>query len=276
MPETRLNPQVSVRIDPRIRERRTEVRRRERRRRLAVLVGTVSLTVLAGGAWGASRSPLLDVDRVEVAGAARTDVAEVVRASGVHRGRPLVDVDAGAAAARAEQLPWVLRATVRREWGGTVSIEVTEREPVAAARAGEGWALVDADGRVLGPVPEPPAGLPAAVAGSPVGSPGSRLDSGWDAVLEVARAARAARPRLLERVTAIAEVEGSGVELTLEAGGTVRIGAPDQLNEKFTAIETVLGQVDTRDLTVLDVRIPRTPVLTRREAADKVSTRTAG
>lgn len=273
MPETRLNPQVRAGIDPRIRERRTEVLRRERRRRLAVLVGAASLTVLAGGAWGASRSPLLDVDRVEVAGAARSDPAEVVRATGVHRGQPLVDVDAGAAAAGAERLPWVRRATVRRDWGGTVSIEVTEREPVAAARAGEGWALVDADGRVLGAAPAPPAGLPAAVAGSPVGHPGSRLGPAWSAVLEVARAAP---PRLLERVTTIAEVDGGGVELTLGAGGTVRIGPPDQLDQKFTAIETVLSQVDTRDLTVLDVRIPRAPVLTRRQAADKVSTRTAG
>ncbi|MDP8937300.1 MAG: FtsQ-type POTRA domain-containing protein [Actinomycetota bacterium] len=273
MPETRLNPQVSVRIDPRIRERRTEVRRRERRRRLAVLVGTVSLTVLAGGAWGASRSPLLDVDRVEVAGAARTDVAEVVRASGVHRGRPLVDVDAGAAAARAEQLPWVLRATVRREWGGTVSIEVTEREPVAAARAGEGWALVDAEGRVLAAAPAPPAGLPSVIAASPVGPPGSRLPGGWDGVLEVAKAAP---PSLLPRVSAIVEVEGGGVELALGTGGVVRMGPPQQLKEKFTAIETVLGQVETRGLAVLDVRVPRTPVLTRQEATAKVSTRTAG
>lgn len=273
MPPTRLKPQVSVRIDPRIRERRIEVHRRERRRRLAVLAGAVTVTLVAGGAWGASRSPLLDVDRVEVAGTVRSDTAEVQRASGVHRGQPLVDVDVDEAAGRAERLPWVLRARVRRDWGGTVSIQVTEREPVAAARSGEGWALVDADGRVLEAAPAPPAGLPAAVAASPVGPPGSRLAAGWAAVLEVARTAP---PRLLERVTAIVEVEGTGVELALLTGGTVRIGPPEQLQEKFTAIETVLGQVDTRDLAVLDVRIPRTPVLTRREGTYKVSTRTAG
>lgn len=273
MPETRLNLQVNVPIDPRIRERRSEVRRSQRRRRLAVLAGAVTVSVVAAGAWGASRSPLLDVDRVEVMGTVRTDAAEVARASGLRRGRPLVDVDTDAAADRAERLPWVLRAAVQREWSGTVSIEVTERDPVAAARAGEGWALVDAEGRVLAAAPAPPAGLPSVIAASPVGPPGSRLPAGWDAVLEVAKAAP---PSLLPRVSAIVEVEGGVVELTLGTGGVVRMGPPQQLKEKFTAIETVLGQVDTRGLAVLDVRVPRTPVLTRQEAAAKVSTRTAG
>jgi len=273
VPDLRLNPQVSVRIDPRIRERRLEVRRREGRRRLLVLVGVAAVAALVGGTWGASRSPLLDVDRVEVAGAVRSDPAEVVRASGVRRGRALVDVDAGAAAAGVERLPWVRRATVRREWGGTVDIEVIERVPVAATPAGDGWVLVDAEGRVLAGVAAPPAGLPSVTAGSPAGPPGTELDGPWRAVLEVARTA----PRtLLERVSAIAVVEGVEVELTLAAGGTVRFGPPEQLQEKFTAIETVLRQVDRRGLAVLDVRIPRTPVLTREEATAKVSTRTAG
>ena len=273
VPDLRLNPQVSVRIDPRIRERRLEVRRREGRRRLLVLVGAATVGTLVGGTWGASRSPLLDVDRVEVAGAVHSDAAEVVRASGLRRGRALVDVDPEAAAAGAERLPWILRATVRREWGGTVDIEVTERVPVAAAPVGDGWVLVDGEGRVLAGVAGPPPGLPSVTAGSPPGPPGTELGGPWEAVLEVARTAPGT---LLERVRAIAVVEGGGVELTLVSGGMVRFGPPEQLQEKFTAIETVLRQVDTRNLAVLDVRIPRTPVLTRDEAAAMVSTRTAG
>lgn len=264
MADLPLNPQVSVGIDPRIKRRRVEVRRREGRRRLAVLVGAVGVVGLAAATWGGSRSPLLDVDRVVVAGEVRSSAAEVVEASGVRRGEPLVDIDPEAAAEAAERLPWVLRATVRRQWNGTVSIHVAERAPVAAAVAGEGvWALVDAQSRVLATVPVVPSGLPTISGRDPVGAPGSSLGAGWAAVLAVATAAP---PPLLERVTAITQVEGEGVELSLASGATVRFGPAEQVTEKFTAIATVLARVETRDLAVVDVRIPRTPVLTRQQS----------
>jgi hypothetical protein len=43
----------------------------------------------------------------------------------------------------------------------------------------------------------------------------------------------------------------------------VRFGPPVDLTAKVRAAETVLAQVDTRDLDVLDVRLPASPVLTR-------------
>lgn len=235
---------------------------------LAAMAGSV------GVGWGALRSPLLDVDAVRVTGAVRTPAHEVVAASGIRRGQPLVDVDAGAAAVAAGRLPWVLRASVTRDWPGVVSVRVTEREPVAVARVSDQtWALIDVESRVLASVAEPPPGLPAVSGSEPVGPPGSRLGPGWAAVLEVA----AATPRpLLGRLSAVAEADGGGVELRLAPDGVVRFGPPEQAEEKFTAIATVLAQVDTRDLAVLDVRIPRAPVLTRREAAGRVSTRAAG
>ena len=105
-----------------------------------------------------------------------------------------------------------------------------------------------------------------------MGPPGSRLGPGWSAVLEVATKAP---PPVLARVGTVADVAGE-VELALTSGGVVRFGPPEQVGEKFTAIAAVLAQVDLKDLAVLDVRIPRTPVLTRQQAADKVSTRTTG
>ena len=274
MVDTTVKPQVSGGIDPRIRRRRLDVRRQEGRRRLRVVTGVVVVAGLAGGGWGTLRSPLLDVDRVIVQGTVRTDAAEVARASGVRRGQSLVDVDANDAARAVGRLPWVAQATVRREWPGTVAIQVAERSPVAAARVSEGeWALVDADSRVLATASAPPPGLPALSGREPVGPPGSRLGPGWSAVLEVAVNAPAA---VLARVGTIAEAPDGGVELSLTSGGVVRFGSPDQVEEKFTAVATVLAQVDVRGLAVLDVRIPRSPVLTRQEAADNVSTRTTG
>jgi len=64
---------------------------------------------------------------------------------------------------------------------------------------------------------------------------------------------------------------GAG-ELRLQPEGTLRLGRPEQLEEKFRAALTVLGQVDVTALATLDVRIPDSPVLTRLNPVDKVST----
>ncbi len=61
------------------------------------------------------------------------------------------------------------------------------------------------------------------------------------------------------------------MELRLQPEGTVRLGAPQQLEEKFRAALTVLGQVDTNALATLDVRIPESPVLTRLNPVGNVS-----
>ena len=274
MPGQTLERRATVALDPRFRRRRIEVRRQEGRRRLVVIAGILGVAGTAVVGWVALRSPLLDVDAVRVTGAVRTPVAEVVAAAGVRPGQALVDVDPDAAASAAARLPWVLRARVTRDWPGSVSIQVTEREAVAVARVDDRtWALVDVDSRVLASVAEPPPGLPTVSGTAPVGPPGTRLGPAWAPLLEVATAAP--RP-LLGRLQAVAEAEDGGVELRLAPDGIVRFGPPEQVEEKFTAIATVLAQVDTENLAVLDVRIPRAPVLTRREAPTRVSTRAAG
>ncbi|MGH9266298.1 MAG: hypothetical protein ACRD1D_16565, partial [Acidimicrobiales bacterium] len=82
-------------MDPRFRERRVEVRREEGRRRLRVLVGITATVLVGTGGWAATGSPLLDLDRVVVEGAVRTDPTEARFASGLRRGQRLIDVDEG-------------------------------------------------------------------------------------------------------------------------------------------------------------------------------------
>jgi hypothetical protein len=58
-------------------------------------------------------------------------------------------------------------------------------------------------------------------------------------------------------------MQGGEIGLRLRPRGTVRFGPPVDLTAKERAAETVLAQVDTHDLDVLDVRLPSSPVLTR-------------
>jgi cell division protein FtsQ len=264
-------------VDPRFRRRRVEVIRQEGRRRLRVLVGVTAVVVVtAAGSWVATDSPLLDLDRVVVEGAVRTTPTDVRFASGLRLGQALLDVDENAATRSVETLPWVHFAVVSRHWPNTVRIRLVEREPVAVAPAEAGAvALLDGEGRVLEWVDAAPPGLPALAGLAPAGPAGSSIGADGLATLAVAVALPA---ELRARTVGVAPAAGGRgeVEMTLSPEGMVRLGPPDDLDRKFTAIRTVLSQVDLQNLAVLDVRRPDNPVLTRRETAVKVSTPRAG
>ena len=254
-------PPPHLGIDPRLLERWVETRRREVRHRLRIVLGLAAVGVLGAGSWGATRSPVLDVDRVVVEGGDRSGARLVAETSAVRRGQPLLDVDGGAAARRVGALPWVLRAEVRREWPSTVRIRVTERVPVAVTRANGGsWALLDRSARVLAVVPSPPSGLPAVDGRSEVGAPGTRLGAKAAEALGVVTALP---PALTPRVAGVA-VGDEGISLRLAPQGEVRLGRAEAMEAKLRAALTVLGVVDGRTVATLDVRIPAAPVLTRR------------
>jgi hypothetical protein len=263
-------------VDPRFRERWIEARRQEGRRRFRVLVGITAVVALGCAGWAATDSVLLDLDQVVVEGAVHTTADEARFASGLRRGEPMLDIDEAAVDRAVEALPWVLQASVRREWPGRVRIRLIEREPVAVAEAEPGaMALIDNTGRVLEWLPAPPPGLPVLAGLPPAGPPGTTLGADGVATLQVA----VALPVELRAYTAgLAPAPGSGgeVELRLNPEGMVRLGPPDDLDAKFTAIRAVLAQADLRNLAVLDVRRPENPVLTRRETPVKVSTPRVG
>lgn len=256
-------PAPGVVIDPRIRRRRIEVKREEGRRRLRVLVATLAVTATMAAGVGVTRSPLLDVDYVDVRGAASTPRSDLLEATGL-AGHPLmVEVDSRRAERGAEALPWVLSARVRKDWPKTVRVDVVERRPVAVIPAGTGrWALADARGRVLAVGAAKPAGLPVIGNVVPPRRPGQMVGPRARAALAVI----AAVPRPLRfRVADVATVAGGEVEVhLLPPGAVARLGRPEDLEAKFLALTTVLDHVDHNRLAVVDVRVPAAPVLTRR------------
>jgi cell division protein FtsQ len=243
---------------PRIRRRRLAVQRDRGRRRLhrVTWVLAVVATVVTGAAL--AQTPLLDVDRVQVAGADRTAVATVRWAAGIARGDALLTLDEAGAEQRVEELPWVAEADVVRDWPGTVRVAVTERTPAALVQLGTGLppAVVDAHGRVLdvgGPVPP---GLVTVTRG-----PG-RLTEGATVPATVRDALRVAVGAAERAPGAVVSVSPD-LEATLAGGGVVRFGSAEALEEKLVALATVLSDVDLTDLAVLDLRVPSSPALTR-------------
>ena len=106
------------------------------------------------------RSPMLDVDRVQVLGGQTTGMDALQRALGIGIGDQMVDLDLGAAERRLEQLPWVRTARVVRSWPATLRVIVVERQPEARIADPDGrWWLADGTGRLLDVVSDPPPDL---------------------------------------------------------------------------------------------------------------------
>jgi cell division protein FtsQ len=257
-------PTPSVPVDRRMRSRRIAVRRDEGRRRLrrvTLALGALALGVVAAAA---TQSPLLDVDQVTVTGTSHTPAQAVRRAAGITTGDALVAVDPGAVARRIEELPWVDRARVTRDWPSSVRIQVTERSVAAVVQVTEDRAaLVDSRGRVLSiepwaPGTEPGGGDAPLVLTGIEGrvAEGEQLSGEARAALELATALRDRLPGVVASVS-------TDLDATLVEGGSIRFGSTDQLEAKVTAAKTVLSYVDVTCLETLDVRVPGSPALTR-------------
>jgi cell division protein FtsQ len=173
----------------------------------------------------------------------------------------MTDVDLPAARRGIDQLPWIDDVTVARAWPGTIRIRVTERVPVSAVEAGQGgWLLVDREGRLLERVDARPPEVVALEDVAKAGEVGEVLPAAdADALL----VARSVPPSLIGRVVAVAPAAEGGIELRLDDGARVLLGAPTPLEAKMLAVATVLGQVDGHCMATLDVRVPGNPVLTR-------------
>jgi cell division protein FtsQ len=243
---SRQNEDVSV--DPRIAARRESVRQDRSRRRNRVLAAVAALLVVIGALWLISRTALFDVDQIRVSGTSRLQIDEVVAASGITVEQPLLGLDAGAAAGRLEQQPWIQSAEVESSWGGDITISVVERIPVGVVLTEDGASqLVDGTGALLGEVSEADGVLP-------------RITSVTEGTLELASLLP---PGVRSRVTEVRSDAEGRLQLVLRPAGTVEFGPANALQEKVASLVTVMGQVDQKDLCTIRVITPDTPVVTR-------------
>ncbi|MCE2531610.1 MAG: FtsQ-type POTRA domain-containing protein [Acidimicrobiia bacterium] len=249
---------------PRIAQRRAAVdaatRAKEgRRRRLLWLALAAALVLLSG--YLATRSEMLDIDRLEVNGAVRTSPDEIIAVSGVPTGSPLIGLDLADARARIAGLPWVKDVYSTRSWDGVVRFTITERSPLAALATPSGWALVEENGRVLA-VEQELSGSPVPIIGLNIAqaAPGDWLEPTQRGALTVAA-------ELYEPVRGAVrsvQVEPEGYVLDLHNAGRVLLGSAEEMAAKVLAVHTFIERVNLRCMDTLDVRSPGNPVLTRR------------
>ena len=247
-------------IDPRLRQRRIDVRREEGRRRLRrLLIGLGVLGALAL-VWAFTYSSFLDVDHIVVSGQAHTTEADVRAAASIGRGQPMLYLDTDGAARRVEALPWVASASVRRTYPGTVRVDVVERVPVVAEPLQTGgFRLIDGEGHAIADSPALPTGVLLMSGPTPPVAVGAVVDAQQLAAIDAATMLPAS---LKQRVGAVTWDKDGSVSLDLAPRGTIRLGPPTELPAKYLAAVAVLEKLDPNTtIGVLDVRAPQAPVL---------------
>jgi cell division protein FtsQ len=258
------NPRGSVgqRIEPRIRERRIEVRRSAGRRRLVWLVVAVAVVAVVVGALAVVGSPLFDVeaDSVRVEGAVYADPAMVQAVIDDLVGTPVLLVDRRGIEDDLERIPWVDTARVTTRLPHSATIEIRERRPLATFQGPDGrFRVIDRDGRVLDVIDGQPIAYVLLTGPDHTDlTAGSFAPPAYAAAAELVQALTSS---VRGRVVSI-DVTGDGSSLTmaLDDGIEVRFGAASDLLAKLVRLETALPIAVERGATVIDVSTPEVTI----------------
>ena len=219
-------------------------------------VGALVAAVVVGGLYlfWLRDSSLVKVEQVRVEGASGHSAARIAqRLTATARGMTTLDVDTDALAQSVATFPEVRAIRAEPDFPHKLRIVVDERVPVAALASGRSRVAVASDGTLL---PQESTGRLPSVPMSALPT-GDRLDD--PAALRSVAVLAAARGQLRSRVDVVAKGKG-GLRATLRGGGTIVLGAPVMLRDKWIAASKVLGDARAQGAKYIDVRIPGRPV----------------
>ncbi len=192
------------------------------------------------------------VDAVHVEGATPEAQGDILRAAGLKRNEPILDLDLNALRGRIERVGWVKEARVVRLLPDTLVISVAQRPALAVWQHEGQLSVVDPDGQpIAGVDPARFSDLPLIVGD---GAAGAAAD-----ILPLLRA----RPPLMQRLEALVRVDDRRWDLRLKDGGLIQLPAEDeesaliqldQLEQTQRILELGFARIDLRDPEMVAVR----------------------
>jgi cell division protein FtsQ len=194
----------------------------------------------------------LKVKSIHVQGASPMASADILAATGIKAGQPILTVDLAALRERLQKVGWVKEVRVVRLLPDTLVLVVTERTPLAVWQQGARTLVVDVDGKTVkeadpGRFPE----LPLVV--------GEGADEAAPTILgEIAQ-----RPWLKPRLEALIRVDGRRWDLKMKDGTLVQLPAVgedsalvqlEELHSRQHILDLGLARIDLRDADLVVVR----------------------
>jgi cell division protein FtsQ len=219
--------------------------------RRALLLAAVALVVIGAGWMWLRDSSLVRIQRVQVTGVSSSEGADVRRAlTSAAEEMTTLHVSHGELMAAVKPFSSVAGVRTRTDFPHRLTIEVTEREPVAEVDIAGEVVPVGAGGRLMRGV-RPDRKLPVLHATRL--APGGRLTDP-KALAAIATLAAAPQP-LRTRVTKVWSGP-KGLTLDVRSGPQLFFGAPQRLVAKWMATARVLAEPSAAGAVYLDVRVP--------------------
>jgi len=233
------------------------------------VVAALGIVVVLSGGWWVTGSKIFGLRTLRVVGASHLSRAEVARLAGLSDATNVFWFSSARAERSLERDPWVASAKVSRTLPSEVTVDITERFPVAVLQMAPGVRVIVApDGTVLGRALGA-GGLPL-IDGSLRRAAGrSRVDPRTPGLAVAARLPSSAR----SLISAISVSPDGRVTLSLRGGVPVRFGDATQVEIKGQALVAILSWAVRNGVhpAAVDVSAPGAPALTPAEAATKGS-----
>lgn len=152
------NPQRNRNRQKRERKPRKPIQFRSMLRKAAricmvLILITLVWTVATGAYEVFAKTTFFKLERIEVSRMRQLSRDEIVSLTGAKLGDSLLKLELQHVAEQLEKNPWIEKLKVRRRFPGTLSIEITERVPVAVVNMGYLYYL-DAKGEIFKPLTE--------------------------------------------------------------------------------------------------------------------------
>ena len=236
--------------------RRFTRRSRNRRTVWITIGGIVSVLVIVLAV--AIFSPILALREIVIEGTSRIDDKQVVAAIDDQLGTPLALLDNARIVDELSTFPLIRSFVTETVPPGTLIVHIVEREPVAALRSGESFALIDPAGVVISTVADRPDELPIIRVDGEAVSGNTAFDSAVEVLL-------ALPDDLLGRVDSVTASTKDDVTFTFRGGTKQKVvwGSVELSAQKARVLDTLLGLKSAPQVKKYDVRSPEAVVITR-------------
>ncbi|MEM1398301.1 MAG: FtsQ-type POTRA domain-containing protein [Pseudomonadota bacterium] len=194
--------------------------------------------------WAISGNAGLRVEELVVYGLHRTSAGDARAAIAIDRGTPILRVDMREAHTRLTSLPWVERASIRRQLPDKIVVAVEERQALAIWRNGRRLGIIDTAGEPIMPV------VPRGLEHLPLVTGDFANEAAPDLIASLKRL-----PDLQARITASTRVAGHRWDLVMDNGVVAHLpaeGLDAALDELIALIKD--EAVIERDLLAIDLR----------------------
>ncbi len=230
----------------------------KKRKRLFTFYLLLFLCVIA--VYSLFHSAFFQIASIEVAGNKYFTREEILSFADLSTGHNIFALNAVASQAALEEQPRIAKAAIQKRYPDKLRVQITERKPVAILAFGGSYLELDKDGYVLGVLSDnEPISLPMITGASPsYVRTGARLEQ--PQICDAAAIAGVLGEDLSRQIAEINIDRRSFVLITL-SNVEVLWGSATQLREKAAVLNTLSGELTDKAGKLLDLRIPKSPVL---------------